>query len=41
ASDNASDIFDHLKLDYNKVRQAMITLELAEICSGAAAVYEK
>ncbi|AFJ43077.1 F0F1 ATP synthase subunit gamma [Francisella orientalis] len=38
ATDNASDIIDQLKLDYNKVRQAMITQELAEICSGAAAV---
>ena len=40
ATDNASDIIDQLKLDYNKVRQAMITQELAEICSGAAAVYK-
>ncbi|MDE4992438.1 F0F1 ATP synthase subunit gamma, partial [Francisella tularensis] len=38
ATDNASDIIDQLKLDYNKVRKAMITQELAEICSGAAAV---
>ncbi|GAB4222944.1 MAG: F0F1 ATP synthase subunit gamma [Francisella sp.] len=38
ATDNASDIIEQLKLDYNKVRQAMITQELAEICSGAAAV---
>ena len=38
ATDNAGDIIDQLKLDYNKVRQAMITQELAEICSGAAAV---
>ena len=38
ATDNASDIIDQLNLDYNKVRQAMITQELAEICSGAAAV---
>lgn len=38
ATDNASDIIDQLRLDYNKVRQAMITQELAEICSGAAAV---
>lgn len=38
ATDNAGDIIEKLKLDYNKVRQAMITQELAEICSGAAAV---
>lgn len=38
ATDNAGDIIDQLNLDYNKVRQAMITQELAEICSGAAAV---
>ncbi|MDE4994612.1 F0F1 ATP synthase subunit gamma, partial [Francisella tularensis subsp. holarctica] len=38
ATDNASDIIDQLKLDYNKLRQDMITQELAEICSGAAAV---
>ncbi len=38
ATDNAGDIIDQLKLEYNKVRQAMITQELAEICSGAAAV---
>ena len=38
ATDNASDIIDSLKLEYNKARQAMITQELAEIVSGAAAV---
>ncbi|MDE4978086.1 F0F1 ATP synthase subunit gamma, partial [Francisella tularensis subsp. holarctica] len=38
ATDISSDISDQLKLDYNKVRHAMITQELAEICSGAAAV---
>jgi len=38
ATDNASDIIDSLNIEYNKVRQAMITQELAEICSGAAAV---
>lgn len=36
ATDNAGDIIDHLKLDYNKVRQASITQEIAEIVGGAA-----
>ncbi len=38
ATDNAGDIIDHLKLDYNKVRQAAITQEIAEIVGGAAAI---
>lgn len=38
ATDNAGDIINSLKLQYNKARQAMITQELAEIVSGAAAV---
>lgn len=38
STDNANDIINQLKLDYNKVRQYTITQELAEICSGAAAV---
>lgn len=38
ATDNAGDIIDALNLDYNKARQALITQELAEIVSGAAAV---
>jgi F-type H+-transporting ATPase subunit gamma len=38
ASDNAGDIIDTLKQAYNKERQAAITQEIAEICSGAAAV---
>ena len=38
ATDNAGEIIDSLKLQYNKARQAMITQELAEIVSGAAAV---
>ena len=38
ATDNAGEIIDELKLRYNKARQAMITQELAEIVSGAAAV---
>lgn len=38
ATDNAGDLIDELALVYNKARQAAITQELAEICSGAAAV---
>lgn len=38
ATDNARDVIDELQLEYNKARQAMITKELAEICSGADAV---
>lgn len=38
ATDNAKDVISDLKLEYNKARQAMITKELAEICSGADAV---
>lgn len=38
ATDNASDIIDSLRLEYNKTRQSMITQELAEIISGGAAV---
>jgi len=38
ASDNAKNVINELKLVYNKARQAAITKELSEICSGAAAV---
>jgi len=38
ASDNAKDVIADLKLIYNKARQAAITREISEICSGAAAV---
>jgi F-type H+-transporting ATPase subunit gamma len=38
ASDNAKTVIDDLTLDYNKARQALITKELSEIVSGAAAV---
>jgi F-type H+-transporting ATPase subunit gamma len=38
ASKNAGEILDALTLDYNKARQAKITMELCEIISGAAAV---
>ncbi|MFI3245098.1 MAG: F0F1 ATP synthase subunit gamma [Ferrimonas sp.] len=38
ATDNAGNLIDDLQLVYNKARQAAITQELSEICSGAAAV---
>ena len=38
ATDNAREIIDDLKLEYNKARQASITKELAEIVSGADAI---
>lgn len=38
ATDNAAEIIEALKLDYNKARQAAITRELSEIVAGAAAV---
>ena len=38
ASDNAATLIDELTLVYNKSRQAVITQELSEIVSGAAAV---
>ncbi len=38
ASDNASEVIDELKLDYNKARQALITKELSEIVSGSEAI---
>ncbi|OBT15627.1 F0F1 ATP synthase subunit gamma [Vibrio sp. UCD-FRSSP16_10] len=38
ATDNASNLIEDLELVYNKARQAAITQELSEICSGAAAV---
>jgi len=38
ASKNAGEILDALTLEYNKARQAKITMELCEIISGAAAV---
>ena len=37
ATDNAKGIVRDLKISYNKARQASITQEIAEICSGAAA----
>ena len=38
ATDNAGDMIDNLKLEYNKARQAAITQEISEIVGGAAAV---
>ena len=38
ASKNAGEIVDKLLLEYNKARQARITMELIEIISGASAV---
>ena len=38
ASKNAGEILDALTLQYNKARQAKITMELVEIISGAASV---
>jgi F-type H+-transporting ATPase subunit gamma len=38
ASKNATEIFDGLTLQYNKARQARITMELVEIISGASAL---
>jgi ATP synthase F1 gamma subunit len=38
ASKNASEILGALKTQYNKARQARITIELVEIISGASCV---
>ncbi|HUW99188.1 MAG TPA: F0F1 ATP synthase subunit gamma [Acidiferrobacter sp.] len=38
AYDNAGEVIDELRLHYNKMRQASVTQELAEIVGGAAAV---
>jgi len=40
ASNNAIEIGEKIKIEYNKTRQAEITTELSEIVSGAAAVEE-
>jgi len=37
ATDNASDLLEDLRRSYNRVRQAQITQEIAEIVGGAAA----
>ncbi|MCI5050932.1 MAG: ATP synthase F1 subunit gamma [Candidatus Pacebacteria bacterium] len=38
ASDNAAEMYDDLKLNYNRARQAAITQEISEIVGGSAAV---
>jgi len=38
ATENAGELIHHLKLAYNKARQAAITQEIAEIMSGSGAV---
>lgn len=38
ASDNACDMYDELKLNFNRARQAAITQEISEIVGGSAAV---
>jgi F-type H+-transporting ATPase subunit gamma len=38
ATDNATNLLKDLKLTYNKARQASITNEIIEICSGAEAL---
>jgi len=38
ATDNATELLSHLKLTYNKARQATITKEILEIVSGANAL---
>jgi len=38
ATDNANQLIKDLTLEYNKLRQAMITNELLEITSAAMAV---
>ena len=39
ASKNAKEIVEKLTLQYNKARQAKITMELCEIISGASALW--
>ena len=38
ATDNAQQLLSDLTLTYNKLRQASITNEIIEICSGANAL---
>jgi len=40
ATDNAGDLIDRLRLQYNKARQAAITTEILEVVSGAEALVE-
>jgi len=39
ASENATDIVDDLTLSYNKVRQAQITAQIAEVATAALTIY--
>ena len=41
ACNNAEEMIQKLTIDYNKVRQAMITQELTEIVGGSAAINKK
>ena len=38
ATENAEDMIDELQLNYNRARQAAITIELSEIVTGAEAL---
>jgi F-type H+-transporting ATPase subunit gamma len=38
ASDNAKDMLEDLKINYNRARQAAITQEIAEIVGGSSAM---
>ena len=40
ATDNAGELIDRLRLQYNKARQAAITTEILEVVSGAEALVE-
>lgn len=40
ATNNAGDLIDRLRLEYNKARQAAITTEILEVVSGAEALVE-
>ncbi len=40
ATNNAGDLIDSLRLEYNKARQAAITTEILEVVSGAEALVE-
>ena len=38
ATDNAEELTEHLKLEYNKARQGAITQEITEVVAGANAL---
>jgi F-type H+-transporting ATPase subunit gamma len=38
ATDNAGEMLDYLRRNYNRARQAQITQEIAEIVGGAEAL---